>query len=317
MTDWAFRLRFRMPRTSGLSVNDPSVDLQPVPGVGRLRLEAWPRGSGGIDQAEWLVVSGSAPSEAEAVRCGQAIEQALLRSFARLRVAADFGERAPKGRWTDYGKSLIKDDRGRPVLDDEHGLMFHKAEPTPRFVSVGAPTLKVSAQLDRLRVAVGAALRLAQAVTDQERIAYDLFSASYFDASPDARLISLVSALETLIDPPERSPAARSHVESLIGATREATLSSGERDSLISSLRWLLKESITATGAHFVRTRLGDRSYGDHPADRLWRTSYDLRSRLVHGTVPRPSREEVGRHAANLEVMVADLLSGDLLHVDV
>lgn len=318
MTDWVFRLRFRVPRTSGLSIYHPWAELEVDPPVGPLRLEVWPRGSGAINEAEWLVLTGSATSEVEAGNRGEAAREALQRSFARLRVAADFGMRAPKSGLADSGKRVAEDASGRPVLDDEHGLMVYPAEPPPRFVSVGAPTIKLSAQLDRLRAAMSAALDQADELTEQERIAYDLFAASFFDSSPDARLISLVTAVETLIDPPQRSSAARAHVESLITATKDAgTLTSRERDSLLGKLGDLRRESISATGREFVGNRLGDRTYGDQPAPRLWRKSYEVRSRLVHGSVPRPLREDVGRCAANLEVMVAHLLSGRLLDVDI
>jgi len=40
---------------------------------------------------------------------------------------------------------------------------------------------------------------------------------------------------------------------------------------------------------------------------------YEMRSRLVHGAYPRPSRGEVDRRAAALELFVRDILSLDLL----
>lgn len=40
---------------------------------------------------------------------------------------------------------------------------------------------------------------------------------------------------------------------------------------------------------------------------------YELRSRLVHGAHPRPTRDVIESHAPHLEQLVSDLLSGELL----
>ena len=155
----------------------------------------------------------------------------------------------------------------QPVLDDEHGLMVYRTEPTPRFVSVGATILKLSAQGARLRTALAAAVKRRERVTEREEVAYNLFSASFFDSSPDARLILLVMAVESLLHPADRSAAARSHVARLIETTHASTeLDAQERDSLVGSLRWLQKESITASGTELVRATLGDRTYGEESA---------------------------------------------------
>jgi hypothetical protein len=196
--------------------------------------------------------------------------------------------------------------------------MVYRAESSPRFFSVGGATLKLSAQGVRLRSALAVAVKQRESVNEREEVAYNLFAASCFDSSPDARLISLVTAVESLLHLADRSAAARSHVARLIEATHASTeLDSKERDSLVGGLRWLQKESITAGGTELVRASLGDRTYGEESAEELWKKSYALRSRLVHGSVPRPSRDAVGRCAADLEVMVAHLLSGSLLDVDI
>jgi hypothetical protein len=315
---WSFRLRFRVAPTSGLSIAQPKVGLDVSEVVGGLWLEVWPRSSTPISDAEWLVLIGGAESEREAWERGTTVAQALQRAFARLRVAADLGSRGASGRLTEYGKQFFQDTDGRPLLDDEHGLMVYRADPPPRFSSVGAVTPKLSPQGTRVSKALGAAVRQRQPVSEREEVAYNLFAASFFDSSPDARLISLVMAIESLLDPAVRSDAACSHVERLIKTTSAATeLDRKERDSLIGSLRWLRQESIRASGAKLVRAALGGRTYGEEIPERLWHRAYDLRSKLVHGSVPRPSRDEVGRCAAGFEVMVADLLSGSLLDVDV
>src|SRR5262249_31096470 len=151
---------------------------------------------------------GGAESEREAWERGTTVAQALQRTFARLRVAVDFGSRSASGRLTEYGKRFFQGTSGRPLLDDEHGLMVYRTEPPPRFFSAGPATMKLSAQGTRFSKALEAAVRQRQLVSEREEIAYNLFAASGFESSPDARLISLVMAIESLLDPADRSDAA-------------------------------------------------------------------------------------------------------------
>jgi hypothetical protein len=44
---------------------------------------------------------------------------------------------------------------------------------------------------------------------------------------------------------------------------------------------------------------------------------YEMRSRLVHGRLPRPDHMEIGKVAASLELFVGHLLSSSLLASDV
>ncbi len=318
MGAWKFRLRFRMPETSGFSVEESKLVVDVNPWIGPLVLEVWPRGNGPISQAEWLVLTGTAPSEEDAWERGAALARSAQRAFARLRIAADFGDRAAKGGLGVDGKHLIKGATGRPALDDVHGLMVFPEDPKPWLLSVGSITAKMSAQEDRLRVALEAALEEHEVLGEDERIAYDLYAASFFDSSADSRLITLVTAVETMVTPIARTAKATEHVEGLIVATRESrALAEDDRASLISGLRELRNKSITASGVDFLNARLGERKYGDESPGQLWKTAYRLRSKLVHGSVPRPTRDEVGRCAARLEVMVSNLLAGSLIDLAV
>ena len=59
--------------------------------------------------------------------------------------------------------------------------------------------------------------------TEQQRLAYDLFSSSFFVASADARFITLMG-FETLLELELRDAAARKHVDEPIQLTRASVL---------------------------------------------------------------------------------------------
>lgn len=158
------------------------------------------------------------------------------------------------------------------------------------------------------------ALKAAQSIrltrTAVEQLAYDLYSASFFQPSADARFVSLMTALETLLVREPRSEAVARHVAVLIDLTKKAGFA--EEDSIVGALRDLRRESISQAGSR-VALGLGPRLYMDETPSQFFTRCYRLRSQLVHGSYPRPSRDEVDRRAASLETFVADLLSGELL----
>jgi hypothetical protein len=86
-------------------------------------------------------------------------------------------------------------------------------------------------------------------------------------------------------------------------------LSAEEKRSLVGGLRELRRESISSAGRRLAAERLGERTYMEMPAAKFFAHCYDLRSRLVHGGEPRPSRQEVGSAAAALGVFVSELLT--------
>jgi hypothetical protein len=152
---------------------------------------------------------------------------------------------------------------------------------------------------------------------EREQLALTLFNSSFFQDTADTRFLLLMMATETMLDPPVRSENARLHVERLIEITdNEATLSDAEKTSLLGSLKWLLRESISHTGRSLATSRLHGRTYLNKSPGAFFTYCYSLRSRLFHGFAPFPTLDSVGSVAAQLEVFVADLLAGQPLGFD-
>jgi len=188
--------------------------------------------------------------------------------------------------------------------------MIFENEPPMKFVSFHAnPT--VIKNKERFIQAVGLALNHNPILSDRERLAFDLFGTSFFQKSVDAHFLMLMMAAETLLDPALRSQLVRDHVEKLISLTRESsTLSQSEKDSLIGSLQFLYKDSIGQAGQKLAK-RLGNRKYAGQKPSQFFTRCYDLRSKLVHGHIPRPTRDEIADICASLELFVGDLPAKD------
>jgi hypothetical protein len=235
-------------------------------------------------------------------------------SLVRLRIGADFGIRTPKSAFTQAGLAMLEQQSNRRTLNDFHGLMVYEREPVPLFVSASADMVR-GVQQEKFEEVFRYALLNSRQLTDRERVSIECFNASFFQNTVDTRFLLLMIAIEALLEPTERQEKAHKHVEQLIDLTRKSTLlTKDEKNSLLGSLKWLFRESIGKTGRDLAK-RLGNRTYSGRSPSSFFNYCYSLRSNLVHGNMPFPSRDEVSSVAATLEVFVSDLLSGSLLEV--
>ncbi|NGN68577.1 hypothetical protein G5C51_32360 [Streptomyces sp. A7024] len=237
----------------------------------------------------------------------------ISRAFARFHLAADFGDRKPSGILTRAGEAWLSERVGHPVLGDWPGVTVFEDQPGLRFVTM--PTLEGCKRPpeERNRLVLTQAAQLHDPLGGPERLAFDLYSGSFFQPSADTQLLMLTMAVETLLAPQPRSDAARAHVTAMIEATKANTdLSQSERASIRGSLTWLEAESIGQAGRRLART-LEPRTYGGIAPAAFFTRCYDMRSALTHGRVPRPDHREVATLAGSLELFVGDLLAGRLL----
>lgn len=309
---FSFRHRIELHQPQSLPVSESELVLEDT---GESRVVLVSRGQDtDISQTQHLALLGSGyESEVEAHRAGEGWRSILQRVFAANRVGADFGDRAPGGGLTTAGREAIE-EKGRELgheiqaLYDKHGLIVFQSDPTPVFIGLsGTGFAPVSA--DRFTRALDAPASRTP-TTSQERTAYDLFAASYRRSiGAEARLLLLMTAVEVLMDQRPRGTGAVEQVNELVRLTREAELPQDDKESIVGSLRHLTKESLRQAGRRLART-LGDRTYLSLEPEKFFDVCYDLRSRVVHGAIPFPTNEEVGRFAASLEVFVAHLLAG-------
>jgi hypothetical protein len=153
----------------------------------------------------------------------------IMRAFSRLAIGADFGDRAPKGAFTEAGLRQLEEVHSFPrVLNDEHGIMVFSEGPTPRFASITPLAGVAITPRDRVALAIGAAREAAQ-LSEQEVLAYDLFGASFFQPSADARFLMLMTALETMIEQGPRPDDVKAWLDQLTSQTRRADLDSTQK----------------------------------------------------------------------------------------
>jgi len=313
MSDFTFRLRFIIPQATALEIPEALVDLSGShhPSLSLLANEKGKT----IKEAKSLVLKGSGhSSDTEAISTGERLRDALTLALAHCRIGADFGDRTGRGGFTQVGLRMLEDHAGHKLLNDIHGLMAYETNPPPKLASSGQPTLILGTPADKFTDAFARAAGSGYTLTERERLSYSLFSSSFFERSQDARLLFLVMSVEVLLDPQPRPAKVIEHVDALIQLTQNANdLPSSERNSLLSALGWLHCESIRQASRRLISSKISGNTYDNRDAPDFFLECYNLRSALVHGSRPYPTRDMVGTAAANLEVLVADLLSASII----
>ena len=308
---YCFRLPFTMPSRTLLGLTEEQFLQDNY--AGRVWLKSSAADGERLCDATNLVIRGEGyANEEEAARAGERWRDVFSRAFARVHLAADFGDRKPFGTLTEAGEAWYSEQLRHPVLGDQPGVTVFVDQPGLRFVASDAEVCKRPSEA-RSRLVLKEAARLSDPLKGPERLSFDLYSGSFFQPSADSRLLMLTMALETLLDLQPRSDAARAHVTAMIEATEANDgLTQSERISLRGSLTWLRDESIGQAGRRLART-LEPRTYGGKTPAAFFTRCYEMRSALAHGRVPRPDRTDVDILAANLELFVGDLLAGRLL----
>lgn len=306
---WCFRVRADIRETSRLGCADAEWVIEDRGPGQQVKLVSQTPGSrepGPLSEARSVILWGSGyGSEDEATAAGLLWRSRLMRAFATVRIGADFGDRAPHSAFTEAGLEA-SGAQSRRALNDVHGLMVFECEPTPVFLGTTIAA-RVPSPHERLVDAMTNAIANG-GLSEERQVTYDLFAASFGQPSADARFALLMMALESLIDPGPRSEKSRRHVEALIEATESSGLGKSEICSIKGSLSWLLNESIGQAGRRLAKT-LEPRRYKDEAPATFFTRCYTMRSRLMHGHHPLPTRDQLEERAAPLEVFVADLLS--------
>lgn len=200
---YTFRIRFN--RSPHDTIQSEAAELiMMVPDKGTAVLLRNPKTDQPIKDADQLVLIGDGySSEKEAIEAGLRFQHVLMVALARVRVGADFGERAPKGMYTNYGLTMLAEQIGQRVINNVHGLTVFPSEPKPRFVSSNVVGIRGSSP-DVFKVAFLSSNAQQPSLTNRDLLAYSLFNASFFQPTADSRFLLLVMAVEALIETVDR-----------------------------------------------------------------------------------------------------------------
>jgi len=297
---YTFRIKFNRASPSPILTDASEIQL-PAPEAGiSLSLRAMSNKSL-KDAEQWALFGEGYKSETDARHAGNCFQDTLMLVFGKLLLGVDFGTRPKRGLRLAHVESKPP---GKAFIDVD-GLSVYPSDPNLLFMKLsGTPVTQTSPDL--FQAAFRSALEQGRPLTCRERTAFNLFSASYFQPEDDGRFLLQVMAVEALIEQMPKSDEAIAYVIDFIEEIKVSPLADKEKSSLVGSLHWLLKESLTQAGKRLVTSVLGQTLYDGKPAPTFFSYAYSLRSALVHGKLPAP--EAISSITAPMERFVSDLL---------
>ena len=302
---WSFRLRFELGQTTGLQYEGEEWVVRDK--VGERVVLAPADQASTISAARSLALVGRGyDGEDQASDAGLRWRDYLTLALAQINVGVDFGDR------TGWGGVLTERAAadfasGAPVMRDAHGLMVYEVDARPIFVRAGKLGRRKSGPPEWLISALGNSIERGVRLNDRQRLAYDLYSASFSESNSDTRFLMLMMALETLIQPRALEDSVQRLVDNMARLVEESGISRFEAESMYGKLKWFRVESVNRAGKRLA-AQLAGRMYMDEVPEKFFKCCYGLRSSLVHGDMPRPSGAILSIRAEALEHFVADLI---------
>lgn len=312
MEQFYFRLRFYFPPHHSINSDTSTLEISITSEQTILRLSPQD-GDGTIKSARHMVLAGGPYSTLDMAHdAGTRARHALIQYSIKSRVGIDLGKDRATGGLSKYAKDKIAQDIGIHVINDVHGLLVYAGTEDTKFIRGNrASIISNRDHADFLKRFKDAYVQ-DYCLTDKQSVAFELFSASHFELSPRSRFITLVMAIEALMQPLDREKEAQEHVTALIDLTANSGLSSDEKQSLEDSLRWLYKESIGNTGRKMANRLSGKEQYAGKNAAAFFTKCYSFRSQLMHKGTITDGNINLDAWLGELERFVADLLNASI-----
>jgi hypothetical protein len=301
-----FRIRFRL--AGALNVPEDTLVFECGAKPYRLRSGA----NKPISESTTLVLSaGSFESEDAARLEGDAAAITLLLYALFSGTGIDLGTyRRPGGLSISSAvKEEILRQHGIGLIEERWGVTIAEDSEKVRFVDASG-TGYVLSGIDAFQSAFRDSAGVRQP-NEKELVSLELLSASRFDSSARPRFLTLVTAIEALLDLRPLAAEAQEAISEFESRLRSPGLAKAELQSLLGSVCHLRNESISKAGSRTAEELLGSCTYSGKEASAFFSFAYKVRSKLVHeGTVkPGLDLEEIANTTGEF---VTDLLKASL-----
>jgi hypothetical protein len=307
MPRYDFRIRFHLPGEDYINADSEELLVLEDETGSTIRLKAGSRGSTIKDHSHAALIGGPYQSTEEASEAAEWAKRALLIWAVRNRMGIDLGGRPPQGVITEEGMKWAEKQFGGPVRADVHGIDVYEHIDGLVFVAVDSKAhLGKGAEAFIKQVAASINDRLP--LSQKQELAGEILSASYFDETDRSRFITLITALEALLDPELRPVVAQETVDTMIQILHESGVGASTRDSMLGTLQRLKRESIGQAGRALADRLLAGNLYDGRSPGQFFAFCYDLRSKILHsGKVP-DTVADFSRVSAKAKEFLTELL---------
>ena len=308
MNDFTFRYRFTLANRSSIGIETPSLTLHIVNDHPNVVLAAADQITPLKTAKEMVLRSSGWETEGEALEKGNWYSNRLLITLVRHRIGVWPEQFVSRGKFYNHGLRLLEEEKGQCILNDTIGLSVFPTTLSPGFAKLSA-SISLQISLENFIATFSKLCSINLTLKPRDHLAIDLFNSSFLQKNSTLRLLTLVMAVESLLEPLERPQELLNLIDNFIKQTKAIRAQYEEQcNSLKGALRSLRFESITKTAQRLINERLGNREYSGLAACKFFNHCYVIRSKIVHGTAKKPSNQEVSNAVATLEVLVSDLI---------
>lgn len=307
MPVYDFRLRFNLAEGYRIGSDAEELDLLVLPLGERVRMRSAAAGKPIKDCNRVAVLGGSFASPEQAREAAGKAKGALLYWAVDQRVGIDFGDGKQRSGFTQAGLAMLRDQHGCPVRNDVHGIDIYEHVRRLKFASVDAEAT-VGKDPPRLVDTFRREYLHRRALTEKQVLASEVYVSSFFDASPRSRFITLVTAVEALLEPLRLSEEVQALVDELKAKTQQFTMDQPGKDSIARRLESLRHQSIGQAGRTLAQRLIPDEVIDGQSSADFFSRSYGLRSQILHRGALEGEEVDVWHLANVTEAFVARLL---------
>jgi len=253
------------------------------------------------------VLGKSFKSKEQARAAAEKSKRALLYWAIEQRLGIDFGDGKKRSWLTNAGLKHFAKQLGCPVRDDIHGIDVYEHIEKLKFVCFSAkPT--VGKDPARLIETFRREYLKSGLFTEKQLLASEIYASSFFDVSARSRFITLVTAVEAMLEPLKHSDDVEALVEKLKDKTRQSMVDETTRNSIIGSLERLKYQSIGQAGRTLCHQLLPEGLFDGQASDDFFSRCYDLRSKILHHGTILGEKDDILHLANVMEEFVNRLL---------
>ena len=302
-----FRLRFNFAEGYRIDSDVEEIELLVLPLGERIRLRSGAIGTPIKDHNQAAVLGGPFASEDQAKDSAEKTKRALLYWAIEQRLGIDFGDRKQRSMATNVYLAMLEKQHGHPFRNDIHGIDVYEHVETLKFVSViGKAT--VGKYPPRLIDTFQREYLSSRQLTEKEVLASEIYASSFFDVSARSRFITLVTAVEALLERPKRSDVVEELVEEFKAKTQLPNIDEQTKKSITGSLEDLKRESITQAGRTLAGRLIPNELFDGQSSADFFTRCYKLRGQILHRGKVEDGLVDMLHLANVMESFVARLL---------
>ena len=302
-----FRLRFNFPEAYRINSDVEQFELLALPHGERIRLRSGAIGMPIKDHNQAAVSGGPYTSKDQARAAAEKSKRALLYWAIEQRLGIDFGDGKQRSIVTNGGLAMLEKQHGCPFRNDIHGIDVYEHVEKLEFVNFNAkgtvgkypPNLISTFQREYLN---------SRQFTEKQVLASEIYASSFFDVSSRSRFITLVTAVEALLEPLKRSDEVEALVKELKATARKSKIDELTRESIIGSLERLSHQSIGQAGRSLADRLVPNELFDGQSSADFFTRYYNLRSQILHRGTVEDDSVDIWHLANVMENFVSRLL---------